>query len=199
MKILFRLAKKEDVEEILAVYAPYILHTPITFEYTVPTLQEFSRRIEGISCDYPYFVCEMEGEIIGYAYASAYHERAAYQWDADLSIYLKQNITGKGIGRLMLDTLIALLKLQNIRNVYSCITHPNIPSEHLHETMGFRKCATFHHSGFKHGKWYDTLWYEKQIASTTGEQPEAFLPFHRVEQEAVRQILEEATLKANLI
>ena len=112
---------------------------------------------------------------------------------------LKIGTTGKGIGRLMLDTLIDLLKLQNIRNVYSCITHPNIPSEHLHETMGFRKCATFHHSGFKHGKWYDTLWYEKQIASATGEQPEAFLPFHRVEREAVRQILEEATLKANLI
>ena len=102
---LFRMATAQDAAAILSIYAPYIRQTPITFEYEVPTLEEFTERVRRILRNYPYIVCEQAGEIIGYGYASAYHERAAYQWDADLSIYFAPEATGHGLGRQMLCKL----------------------------------------------------------------------------------------------
>ena len=84
----FRRAKLSDAERLLEIYSPYVIETAITFEYDVPSVEEFRGRIEDISSEYPYIVCTYKDEIIGYAYAHRHMERAAYQWNAELSIYL---------------------------------------------------------------------------------------------------------------
>ena len=93
-----RRAKMEDAQALLAIYAPYVTDTPVTFEYEVPSLGEFTGRIQSVSADYPYLVCERDGTAIGYAYAHRYKERAAYQWDAELSVYLSGESRGQGLG-----------------------------------------------------------------------------------------------------
>ncbi len=195
--ILFRLARPEDAADILAIYAPYVRNTPITFEYEVPTLDVFKQRIRDISNDYPYFVCESEKRIVGYVYAHRHMERAAYQWNAELSIYLQEGYTQKGLGKIMCATLFRLLRLQGIRNVYSCVTIPNMRSEGLHRSLGFRLQGIFLHAGYKCGAWHDVAWFEKSIADYP-HNPAPLCPFHEIETDEVRQILVDATRQANV-
>lgn len=185
---MFRMATVQDAAAILSIYAPYIRQTPITFEYEVPTLEEFTERVRHILRNYPYIVCEQAGEIIGYGYASAYHERAAYQWDADLSIYFAPEATGHGLGRQMLCKLVEILRLQGVRNVYSCVTFPNPPSERMHEALGFRTVGRFHQAGFKCGSWHDVTWFEKQIAPCDGH-PESFRSIQSIPTAQIMEIL----------
>lgn len=169
-----RLALESDIQAILRIYAHYI-DTPITFEYELPTLQEFMNRWERISNQYPYIVCEEAGEVIAYAYASRQRERAAYQWNVELSIYVAPAYTARGIGKQLMSALLELLKLQKIRNVYGCITLPNDASVRLHESFGFQRIGIYHNTGFKCGAWYDVVWYEKQIMSY--DEPSPLIPF----------------------
>lgn len=188
MSFSFRLARLEDAEGILKVYAPYILHTPITFEYEVPTLEEFTMRIQDIATCYPYLVCESEGDIVGYAYAHRHQERAAYQWNAEISIYLQEKYTHLGLGRMLCAALIDLLKLQGIRNVYSCVTIPNPKSERLHHGMGFQLEGIFRNAGYKCGRWHDVAWFEKSI-SDYPDHPSPLLSFNHVDPEKIQQII----------
>lgn len=101
-RFIIRRAKAEDGAALCAIYAPYITDTTITFEYEVPTDAAFSDRIRETAAQFPYLVCEKDGGIIGYAYAHRIRERAAYDWDAELSVYLKQGMHGRGIGTVLL-------------------------------------------------------------------------------------------------
>ncbi|MDY3250608.1 MAG: N-acetyltransferase family protein [Candidatus Choladocola sp.] len=163
--IEIRPAVPEDAGEILEIYRPYILKTSITFEYDVPSLSDFEQRMKGIMMKYPYLVAVREGKLIGYAYAHAYRERAAYGWDVETSIYLKMGETRGGTGTLLYQRLLELLKRQNVKNVYACITSPNEASERFHEKMGFRFVGVFPETGYKFGKWYGVSWYEKKIGT----------------------------------
>ena len=136
---LFRLATKEDAKEILEIYRYYIENTTITFEYDVPTIKEFEKRIEDIEGEYPYIVCLVDDRIVAYAYAHKVWERAAYQWDAELSVYTDKDYVGNGFGKKMYNILIDILRLQNVINVYGCVTFPNENSEKLHNYLGFKK------------------------------------------------------------
>lgn len=167
-KIKIRMAEEQDAEKLLQIYAPYILNTAVSFEYEVPTVEEFRKRIHNIKIDYPYIVCEEGSEIIGYAYAHKMYERAAYQWNAELSIYMKENYTGHGIGTSMYSVLLQILKLQNVQNVFGCVTTPNEKSERLHKKMGFITSGVFHKTGFKLGEWHDITWFEKTIGERSG-------------------------------
>ena len=162
--VTLRRAHLEDAEAILEIYAPYIRNTNITFEYEVPSLSEFRDRMAGIMEGYPYLICEIDGIAAGYAYAHRYKERAAYQWSAELSIYLGRDSTGRGLGRRLYGALMELLRLQGVRTVYGCVTLPNAGSEGLHAAMGFRLTGTWHRAGFKCGAWRDVGWFEKTIA-----------------------------------
>lgn len=187
-------AEEKDAESILAVYAPYVRETTITFEYEVPSCEEFRERMRNIMEVYPYLVCEAEGRPAGYAYAHRYHERAAYQWDAELSVYVDGAYTGRGIGRALYTALMNILKLQHVRNVYGLVTSPNPPSEVLHRAMGFRLSGVSEKTGYKLGKWVDVACFEKAIGSRAGE-PEPLLTFaqvNREKEEAVERILREA-------
>lgn len=186
--VQFRLVQYHDVPAILHIYEPYVLETSITFEFTPPSLEEFLSRVRTISAEYPYLVCLDKGRIVGYAYAHRHMERAAYQWNAELSIYLEQGYHGRGIGRKLYSALIEILRLQNIRNVYGCVTSPNEKSERLHEALGFTKLGVFHNAGYKCGKWHDVSWYEKAI-SPYGLNPEPWISIQNVDKEKILEIL----------
>jgi len=187
MKTL-RLACEADAESILALYAPYIKNTAVTFECEVPSLDEFRDRIKLISYDYPYVVCESDGKIIGYAYAHRQKERAAYQWNAELSVYVDPAGWGCGTGKILYGALIEILKLQKVRNVYGVVTFPNKNSEKLHEHFGFKMMGIYCKTGYKCGRWHDVACFEKNIALDYLE-PQPFIPISKIDADSVRKIL----------
>lgn len=150
----------EDAEQVLNIYAPFIRHTVITFEEEVPTVAEFTERVENYRQLYPWLIAEVNGEIAGYAYASKYRERIAYQWVAECSIYMHSNYKGKGIAKKLYSALFDILKLQDIYRLYAVIGIPHEESTRFHEKMGFQYFATYKHTGYKLGQWRDTGWYE---------------------------------------
>lgn len=162
----FRLATPQDSDKLRDIYAQYI-DTSITFEYDLPTKAEFKSRVEHIIAEYPYVVCEFDGEIIGYAYAHRYQARQAYQWNAELSVYVSAKHTAKGIGRELSERVIAILRLQGVRTLYSLVTLPNPKSERLHSALGFTHIGTQHNTGYKNGKWRAVGLFEKQIGNYT--------------------------------
>ena len=171
MSYTIRIATPADAQAILDIYAPYILETAITFEYVVPTLEEFRGRIENTLKKYPYLVLENEEkDILGYAYASQFHPRAAFAWATEASIYLRMDSKGHGYGRALYNKLEEYLVKQNILSVNACIAYAKPDSTHLtnasvafHEKVGYKLCCQFHDIGFKFDQWYDLVWMEKKL------------------------------------
>lgn len=161
--MIFRLATTKDASALLSIYAQYI-QTPITFECTLPSEQDFLERIQSISSFYPYVVAEEDGCVVGYAYAHRHMQREAYQWNAELSVYIDQNKASKGIGTRLVQKVLTLLKLQGIKKVCSGITQPNVRSNGLHRKLGFTLVGTYVNAGSKAGNWYNVSWYQKDIA-----------------------------------
>lgn len=116
-EIKIRAATPDDAPALLKIYAPYVKNTSITYEYDVPSEEEFRRRIESTLRRYPYLVLEREGDILGYAYAGPLHSRPAYDWAVETSIYLDQNARGGGLGRKLHDALEAVLREQGFLNM----------------------------------------------------------------------------------
>ena len=169
-EIQIRTASVGDTEQILSIYGPYVLNTAITFEYDVPTLEEFRSRIENTLKKYPYLVAERNGEIIGYAYAGAFHPRAAFGWSAEVTVYLSDKAKGCGLGRKLYEILEDKLKEMGILNLYACIAEPEVEDEYLtrnstefHAHMGYKTVGEFHKCGYKFGRWYNMVWMEKII------------------------------------
>ena len=168
--IVIRSAVPEDAGRLLQIYAWYVENTAVTYEYTVPTPEEFRERIERTLRQYPYLVLEEGGVIQGYAYAGAFHSRAAYAHCCELSIYLDRHARKRGFGRRLYEALEAGLKEMGFLNLYACIGDPIVEDEYLtrnserfHQHMGFVKVGTFHKCGRKFGRWYNMIWMEKII------------------------------------
>lgn len=177
--IQIRTASADDAKALLEIYTPYVEKTAITFEYDIPTLQEFENRINRTLKNYPYLVAEQNGELLGYAYTGPFVGRAAYGWSAEVSIYLKETKRKMGIGRRLYDALEQISKAQNILNLNACIGYTEMEDEHLtnnsmefHAHMGYTLVGRFHNSGYKFGRWYDMIWMEKLI----GEHSDTPLP-----------------------
>lgn len=171
-----RTATPEDAPALLDIYAPYVRDTAITFEYQVPTSEEFADRIRNTLKKYPYLIAEQDGELLGYAYASAFKVRAAYGWSVETSVYVKQGEHGRGVGSALYGALEECLRKQHICNLCACITYPNPTSIAFHERFGYRVIAHFHSSGFKLGEWHDIVWMEKGLCPHEIP-PKPFLPF----------------------
>ena len=179
--MVIRLASVDDAEEILAIYAPYVLDTAITFEYDVPEIGEFRSRIEATLKNYPYLVAVEEGRIVGYAYAGAFRKRVAYQHSAEMSIYLDEHYRQKGIGTLLYQELEKRLLAQNVFSVYAGVTTSDRENEafvtdasiRFHEKTGYAKIGEYHLCGYKFNQWYNVAWFEK----TLGFRPEEPAPF----------------------
>ncbi len=134
---ILRLAASQDAAQIADIYAPYVLDTPISFELDPPTAEEMGQRIASTLAKTPWLVCEQQGEIKGYAYASPHRARAAYRWSVDVSAYVRRGLQRQGIGRALYTALLNLLPLQGYANAYGGITLPNLASVGLHEALGF--------------------------------------------------------------
>ena len=174
--ITIRAAAPEDAKDLLEIYAPYVTDTAVTYEYTVPTSEEFASRISHTLERYPYLVAEEDGEILGYAYAGAFHPRAAYAWDVEMSIYIKKDHKHSGIGRALYEALENITRYLRVLNVYACIACPEKEDEYLtkdsirfHEHMGYRIVAEFRECAYKFGRWYGMVWMEKRIGETGGK------------------------------
>ena len=128
---MIRIATENDAEELLNIYAPYVEKTAITFEYEVPSVEEFRIRIRNILKKYPYIVEEKEGEILGYAYAGVFKNRAAYDWAVETTIYVREDQRKSGVGRALYEGLENILKMQNILNLNACIAYTAVEDEHL--------------------------------------------------------------------
>lgn len=168
--IRIREAMEEDAARLLEIYAYYVEKTAITYEYDVPSLEEFKGRIRHIKERYPYLVIETNGVIEGYAYAGVFKDRAAYDRSCEMTIYLDRSAAGKGLGRKLYEALEEALKAQGILNLYACIGYPDAPDEYLdynseqfHSHMGYQTVGTFHQCGYKFGRWYSMIWMEKMI------------------------------------
>ena len=160
---MIRIAREADVPRMLAIYAPYILNTTYTFEYTVPTEAEFLSRFRDITTQFPWLVWEENGEILGYVYGSAPYARAAYGWCAELSIYLVGEAQGQCIGRKLYLAAEEILRRQGYQVCYAIITAENTGSIRFHERMGYAFCAHFPACGYKFGRWLGVTWMEKRL------------------------------------
>ena len=186
--LFLRVATPQDGAVLSEIYAYYVNTSAISYEYVAPTAVEFSERIAHKLEKYPFIVAELDGVPIGYAYASEFRERAAYAWCVELSVYVDRNCRGCGVGSALYAALLELLRLQGVVTAYSAITPPNDASIALHEKMGFTFAGRFHGSGFKLGKWWELVWYEKLLRPLDST-PAPVTPFPALSAEAVQGIL----------
>ena len=169
--IKIREVRTADAPHLLEIYAPYVEKTAISFEYDVPTLEEFAGRISRIASRYPYLVAEKEGRIAGYAYATEFKGREAFRWTVETSVYVDRNQRHVGIGRMLYGALEHELRQRGFQSMCACIAYTERESDpHLtndsvffHERMGFAMVGHFHRCGWKFGRWYDMVWMEKLL------------------------------------
>lgn len=156
MNIKIRAATVDDATKLLKIYSYYVENTAVSFEYEIPTLDEFKSRITHILEKYPYLVADCEGKIVGYAYANAFKDREAYKFSVELTIYLEKDYRGRGIGKKLYTALEYELNMRGIKNLYACIAFAEVEDEFLtlasvkfHERLGFKICGKFTNCGFK--------------------------------------------------
>ena len=170
MEISIRTAKVDDAAELLKIYSYYVEKTAISFEWKIPTLANFRARITQTLKKFPYLVAEVEGKIVGYAYAHEFVGREAYKFSAELTIYLDKNFLHRGVGRKLYSELEKILRSQGIKNLYACVgwvdeedEFLNQNSANFHQALGFKIVGKFTKCGNKFNRWYDMIWLEKII------------------------------------
>jgi L-amino acid N-acyltransferase YncA len=173
-----RVAEIIDAQEIQRIYSPIVLSTPISFETELPSITEIANRIESTLVQFPWLVCEVGQEIAGYAYASQFRSRAAYQWSAEVTVYVDPKFQGIGIGKLLYRSLFKILVDQGYRTVIGGITLPNPASIALHESLGFVQVATFKTVGYKMGTWHDVGFWQFELQSVA-QDPALPVPFSK--------------------
>jgi L-amino acid N-acyltransferase YncA len=166
-----RLITEADAQAALEVYKPYVISTAITFEYGVPTLEDFSNRIRLVTAEYPWLVCEHKKRIIGYAYASKHRFKIGYRWSPESTIYMVSDFHRRGIARVLYETLFDLLKLQGFVNLFAGVALPNEKSEGFHRALGFFEIGNFKKIGYKLGRWHDVRWFQLHLADHIQDPP----------------------------
>lgn len=179
MDFTIRLATTADAEALVAIYQYYVEKTPITFEYEVPTVEDFQERIRSTLERYPFLVAEKDGQILGYAYAGSYKGRVAYDWTVEVSVYVAIDTHAKGLGSALYQALEEALSQQHVVNLAACITAGNMQSEQFHEKLGYQKVAYFKHFGYKFEKWHDIVWMQKELGGVP-KKPQPFIPFSQL-------------------
>lgn len=187
--LTIRTATPNDAKALSDIYAPYVTNTAITFEYDVPSLDEFKSRIENTLKKYPYLVALSGDEIVGYSYAAPFKERAAYDWSVETTVYVKSGNQGLGIGKALYSSLESALRLLNITNVNACIAYPvnGVDDEYLtansvefHAHLGYKKVGEFQKCAYKFDRWYNMIWMEKFILPHSNNPP-TVIPYSSLE------------------
>lgn len=192
--IHIRLATSADAPAVLAIYAPVVLETAVSFEWIPPDARAMEVRIDATLQRLPWLVALAEGDspspqIVGYAYATPHRSRAAYQWAVEVSVYVATNARRCGVARTLYGSLFRLLQKQHYRTAYAVIALPNAPSLRLHEVLEFERVGVFPAAGFKHGRWHDVLWMRRQLAPPS-DQPEHPTPLPSLAAAAIASALD---------
>ena len=158
---MIRPVRAEDGAAICAIYNHYVENSISTFEEKQVQIDEMRKRIRKISAKYPYLVWEDDsGEIDGFAYINTWKEREAYRFSAELSVYIKDDLRGRGMGRSLVERLLEEARKTEIHSLVSGIVLPNDASVSLHEKFGFVKIGLFREIGFKLNRWLDVGYWE---------------------------------------
>lgn len=188
-----RPAQQKDINAMLAIYTPYVEQTNISFEYTAPTLENFTARVEAFASEgMPWLVCVESDTVIGYAYAHRYGERQAYDWTAAASIYLAPSAKRKGVGKALYSALFALLTAQGYCSIYAMITSENEESKAFHTAVGFELLATLDHLGYKNGRWLSVSYMRKTLAPYKNVTHGAPCTMYALTDETIKQICKKA-------
>lgn len=166
-----RLALPTDAAAIADIYAPVVTNTATSFETMPPDADEMARRIGSLRSRYPWLVCDENGAIRGYVYASGHRDRATYQWSVEVSAYVHSASHRRRIGKALYTSLFSVLALQGYRNAYAGMTLSNPASEAFHRSVGFTVVGVYRNVGFKHGAWHDVAWLERPLADHVDEPP----------------------------
>lgn len=161
--MIIRACDTKDIPAICDIYNYYIQHTVITFEETPVAVAEMTARVEAYTRTHPWLVCDVDGEVVGYAYGSKWKERSAYKHTAEVTVYLKNDLSGKGYGKALYSALLDKLKAQDCHVALGCIAIPNEASAGLHEYFGFEKVAHFNQVGRKFNQWIDVGYWQKLL------------------------------------
>ncbi len=196
---VIRLACPDDAQAIQKIYEPYVLETCITFETHVPSVEEFRSRIQNTLKNHPYFVAELDGEVIGYCYAGFFRPRVAYRYSIETSVYLRGDVKGGGLGRRLYTLLEEVLRLQNVTNAYACIASSTPSCEEapdtsrlFHEHLGYKLVGSFEKCGYKFDRWFDMIWMEKMLLDEHPIPQPDFVPFSVLNQEEVARLIAQA-------
>lgn len=158
---MIREVKPADATEIVEIYNYYILNTTVTFEEEAVTAADMGGRISEITAKYPWLVYEVDGKIVGYAYASSWKSRCAYKFSVETTVYLQKGLFGKGMGSQLYTELLSRLKELKLHGIIGGVALPNDGCIALHQKFGFEKVAQFKEVGFKFDKWIDVTYWEK--------------------------------------
>jgi phosphinothricin acetyltransferase len=169
--MLIRFATPADALAIQDIYAPYVTESTITFECDVPTVADIAGRIQTIQQQFPYLIAEIDGRILGYAYASKHRDRTAYQWSVETSVYVHPDGHRQGIARQLYTELFTWLRRQGYYSAYAGITLPNPASEAFHQSMGFEPIGVFANIGYKLGTWCSVGWFQLALQPHQPEPP----------------------------
>jgi len=162
-----------DAAACAVIYAPHVEDGPVSFEERAPDATEMAARIERYRAGYAWLVAERGGEVVGYAYATAFNERPAYRWSTSVSVYIAEDARGQGLGRALYEALFDRLRERGFRIACAGITLPNEASEGLHQSLGFELVGVNHEIGWKQGAWRDVGWYQLELTpAPAGPPPE---------------------------
>lgn len=186
----YRLVESKDIEAIWLIYQQYIT-TNITFEYELPSLSVFSDRIQQVMDEYACIVCEKDGEILGFAYAHRFAERAAYQPSVELTVYTSKTSKGLGVGKSLYKLLMKVCQYQGIQTVYGLVTVGNVASELLHKKLGFQRVGTLNQVAYKNDQWLSLSYFEKVL----GDYPKAGFDIKPIKQMNSKEL--QSLLKMN--
>ena len=188
-----RPAEEKDLSAMLEIYRPYVEETTVSFEYKAPSMESFRRRFLDHTAQFPWLVWEEQGKILGYAYAGAFHPRPAYGWNAESTVYIREDRRRSGLGRRLYGALEALCAEQHILTIDACIALPRGDDPWLtgdsaafHARMGYRRVGEFPCCGYKFGRWYDMVWMEKELLAHTAA-PAPVIPFPELSREALER------------
>ena len=174
MPRIIRLATPADAAQCAEIYAPHVRDSAVSFEVDVPTDAEFEERITRTLERLPWLVCAEGDRVLGYAYSAPHQERAAFQWSVNVSVYVREDHSRRGIGRALYTSLLACLRALGYFNAYAAIALPNAASVGLHEAVGFRHIGTFDDVGYKLGEWHAVGWWGLSLQPTST--PSATVP-----------------------
>ena len=186
---MIRIARAEDAATIHAIYAPSVSAGTATFEIVLPGVEAMRERIRSRLRHYPWLVWEEGGEVLAYAYAGRFRERAAYDWIAETSIYVHADARHRGIARRLYGVLLEVMQLQGITQAVGVITMPGMISVALHEAMGFSAAGVWRQCGYKLGQWWDVGVWQKQLQSAANP-PAAVTSFPELPPAALQSLLE---------